>query len=82
MTPAIRSAPIDWSVRTARMTMMIEGGMSAASVPEAATHPAATPRLYLYRSISGSVILVNTLAETTVEPEAAPKPAAARMVDM
>ncbi len=53
-----------------------------AKVPEAATEPMANFLSYPKRSISGTQIGVNAAAEAVLDPEAAAKPAAARIVDI
>ncbi len=58
------------------------GGIIAASVPDAAMHPALRRLSYPSLVISGIAILVKTAALTIVEPEAAPKAADASVVVM
>ena len=62
------------------MIIKIEGGMSDASVPEAAIQPADRRLSYPNLVISGIAILVNTAAFTIVDPQAAPNAAEARVV--
>ena len=56
------------------------GGISEASVPDAAIQPALRRLSYPNDVISGSAIFVKTAAFTTVEPLAAPNAADASVV--
>ena len=69
--PAINNLPIGSPVRTAKSTIAMDGGISPANVPAAATQPADTPGLYPYRIISGKAMRVKMLAATVVEPDIA-----------
>ena len=63
------------------MTRIAEGGISEASVPPAATTPAANCLLYPILSISGMAIRAKTAAVATDAPDTAAKPAVAKTVD-
>ena len=62
------------------MTRMALGGISDASVPPAATTPAANRLSYPFFSISGMATRENTAAVAVDAPETAAKPAVANTV--
>ena len=80
-TLPVTSIPTSCSTIIAYMTNMADGGMSEASVPPAATTPAANRLSYPSASISGIAIRANTADVATDAPDTAAKPAVANTVD-
>ena len=64
------------------MTRIAEGGISEASVPAAATTPAANRLSYPTASISGIAMRAKTAEVATDAPDTAEKPAVAKTVEI
>jgi len=73
--PAIKSFPMDSSVRLAYIMKGILGGIKMPMLPPAATHPQAILSAYLCLRISGREMVPMVTAVARLEPLTAAKPA-------
>ena len=79
--PAIKSCPMDSSVRMAYRIKPRLGGINIPMVPPAAIVPEARRSLYLYFFISGRATDPRVTIEAELEPVMAARPPAAKTVD-